>query len=230
MRVLLFGATGMVGSGVLRECLAAPDVTAVRAIGRSPIGAPYQGDPKLDEVVWPALMDAPGSLPDTALGGFDACFYCLGMTAAGMSEAAYTHAMYDLPLQLATRLAQLNPRMRFVYVSGAGADSSESGPTMWARVRGRTENALFALPFAGAYALRPGVIQPLNGARSKTTSYRVLYALLAPVLPLLRRVFPGSVLSTEIIGRAMLALAREGGKTRVLEARDIAVVVGVGGG
>jgi len=217
MKVLLFGATGMVGHGVLRECLRADDVTLVRTVGRSATG---QRDPKLGEVVHGNLFDYHDI--EAQLKGFDACFFCLGVSSAGMSEADYSHMSYDLTLAAAQTLARLNPQMTFVYVSGAGTDSSEQGRTMWARVKGRVENALQRLPFKAVYLFRPGVIQPLHGAVSKTASYRVFYALSKPLLPLLRMLLPGVILTTEGIGLAMLRVARSGAPKAVLEVRDIA--------
>jgi uncharacterized protein YbjT (DUF2867 family) len=216
MKVLIYGATGMVGQGVLRECLLAPDVTLVQTVGRTPTG---QQHPKLREVVQRDLFD---SLPVAAeLSGFDACFFCLGVSSAGMTEADYAHLTYDLTLAVAQTLAGLNPGMTFVYVSGAGTDSSEQKGSMWARVKGRTENALQRLPFKGVYLFRPGVIQPLHGIRSKTGSYQLFYSLSKPLLSPLRALFPNTILSTEIMGQAMLAVARRGAAKAVLEAPDI---------
>lgn len=217
MRILLFGATGMIGQAALRACLLADDVSEVVALGRSASG---QSHPRLHELVHDDSWDYTAIA--ARLTGFDACFFCIGRTAAGMSEADYRHFTYDMTLAAAQALATRNPGMTFVYVSGAGADSTEQGSTMWARVRGSTENALQRLPFKAAYAIRPGVIQPLHGIQSKTGSYRWFYRLSAPLLPLLRRLMPNTVLSTDIIGEALLTLARRGWPSPVLEARDIA--------
>lgn len=217
MRVLLFGATGMIGQGVLRECLLAPDVTEVIAVGRQPVGRSH---PKLREMVRADVADlAP---VERELADLDACLFCLGVSSAGMSEARYTELTHDLTLAIATTLARTSPGMTFEYVSGMGTDSTERGRTMWARVKGRTENALLALPFRAAYMLRPGLVVPLHGVRSKTTLYRVLYSVLTPILPLLRRAAPNAVTTTEQIGRAMLAVARRGDARQVLESADIA--------
>ncbi len=216
MNVLLYGATGMVGQGVLRECLLAPDVALVQSVGRTPAGPPH---PKLKDVLQSDLFDV-GAISDD-LKGFDACFFCLGVSSAGMSEASYTHLTYDLTLAIAQTLASLNPGMTFVYVSGAGTDSTEHGSSMWARVKGRTENALQRLPFKAVYLFRPGAIQPLHGIRSKTGSYRLLYSLTKPLLTPLRMFFPNVMLSTQIMGQAMLAAARHGATKTVLEAADI---------
>jgi len=215
-RVLLFGATGMVGQGVLRECLAAPDVTRVVTVGRAPTGCHH---PKLSEVVRADLFDL-SSIEDE-LSGFDACFFCLGVSAAGMGEAEYTRLTHDLTLAVAATLARWNPGMTFVYVSGLGTDETEKGNVMWARVKGRTENALRRLPFRAVYLFRPGIIRPVHGARSKTRAYRLFYAVSGPLLPLARRLWPGKVATTETIGRAMLAVARHGAPEAVLETERI---------
>jgi uncharacterized protein YbjT (DUF2867 family) len=225
MNILLFGATGMVGQGVLRECLRASDVELVQTLGRGATGVRHD---KLREIVHANLWEY--TAIESQLKPFDACFFCLGVASAGTSEPDYTRLTYDLTLAAANTLARLNPSMTFIYVSGAGTDSSEHGRLMWARVKGRTENALRALPFKGAYAFRPGLIQPLHGARSKTRSYRVFYALTAPLLPLARRLFPRAVLTTEQMGLAMLTVARRGWPTPVLEARDIARAAAMGSG
>jgi uncharacterized protein YbjT (DUF2867 family) len=226
MRVVLFGATGMVGQGVLRECLRDGRVTRVLAVGRRATGVSH---PKLAELVRRDLFD--WSDADEALAGHDACFFCLGVSSAGMSEADYTRTTYDLTLAAATTLARLNPAMTFVYVSGQGTDATERGRAMWARVKGRTENALLRLPFRAAYMFRPGIIQPVEGARSATAWYRVTYAVLGPAMPLLRRAFPDHIVTTSELGRAMLAVAREGHAHPVLERGDIAARAraGVGG-
>jgi uncharacterized protein YbjT (DUF2867 family) len=216
MRILLFGATGMVGQGVLRECLLAPDVDEVVAIGRTPSGASH---PKLKDLVQADLFDYRAI--EDRLGGFDACFFCIGVTSFRMDEATYTHLTYDMTLAAASTLARLNPAMSFVYVSGAGADSSESGKIMWARVRGRTENTLARLPFKRIHAIRPAAIRPMHGARSRTRAYRLIYPLMAPLFPLFRALMPFSVATTETVGRALLELARHGYPKTILETRDI---------
>lgn len=216
MNVLIFGATGMVGQGVLRECLAAADVERVQTVGRSATG---QDHPKLRELVMSELSDY-GSV-ESELQGFDACYFCLGVSSAGMREAEYTRLTYDLTLAAAQTLARLNPRMSFVYVSGAGTDSGERGRSMWARVKGRTENALLQLPFKAVYLFRPGLIQPLHGIRSKTRAYRVAYTLLRPLMPLLWALLPGQILTTAEIGQAMLTVTRRGAARAVLEVNDL---------
>jgi uncharacterized protein YbjT (DUF2867 family) len=171
MRVVIFGATGMVGQGVLRECLRDPAVTRVLAVGRRPTGVSH---PKLTELVRHDMHDWSGA--DDALAGHDACFFTLGVSAAGMSEAEYTRTTYDLTLAAATTLARLDPGMTFIYVSGAGTDSTERGRMMWARVKGRTENALLRLPLRAAYIFRPGMIEAVGGVRPSNALYRRSYA------------------------------------------------------
>jgi uncharacterized protein YbjT (DUF2867 family) len=216
MDVLIFGATGMVGQGALRACLADPEVGRVVAIGRTITG---RGNPKLREIAHENLFDY--SAVEGTLSGFDACFFCLGVSSAGMTEAAYHHVTFDLTLAAARTLVRFNPRMCFIYVSGAGTDSTESGRIMWARVKGKTENALLALPFKSAFMLRPAMIQPLHGITSKTRSYRLLYSTTALLLPLLRALFPNYVTTTEQLGRVMISLAKNGGEHAILESRDI---------
>jgi uncharacterized protein YbjT (DUF2867 family) len=216
LKVLLFGASGMVGQGVLRECLLDPDVESVLSVGRSPVG---QRHAKLREIVRKDLFDL--SDVEDRLRGLDACFFCLGVSSAGMAEADYRRMTYDLTLSAARTLSKLNPGMTFVYVSGMGADSSERGRAMWARVRGETENALLRLPFKAAYIVRPGVIQPLHGIRSKTPFYQLFYSLLGPLIPALKAAFPQYVTTTEQLGRVMIAATKRGAPKPVLESRDI---------
>jgi uncharacterized protein YbjT (DUF2867 family) len=220
MNVLLFGATGMVGQGVLRECLLDPDVQQVRCVGRTPTG---MQNPKLRETIHRDLWHYTEIEAD--LSGFDACFFMLGVSSAGMKEEAYEHITYGATIAAAETLCRLNPAMIFIYVSGASTDSTEQGKSMWARVKGKTENALLRLPFAAAYMFRPGVIQPLHGARSKTSLYRMIYTLAKPLLSLLHRAFPNYVLTTVEIGQAMLIVARRGYSKAVLEITDIRAVL-----
>jgi len=216
MKVILFGATGMVGQGVLRECLLDPDVELVQTVGRTSAGVQH---PKLRESVHADLFQYQSI--ESQLTGFDACFFCLGVASSGMKEADYQRITYQLTLAAAETLLRLNPRMTFIYVSGSGTDSSEHGRMMWARVKGKTENALLRLPFQAAYMFRPGFIQPLDGIQSKTPWYRLFYTLTAPVLPLLRRLFPNQILTTQQIGRAMLHVAKNGAPRPILKASDI---------
>src|SRR5262249_5205463 len=155
------------------------------------------------------------------LSGFDACFFCLGVSSSGMTEEDYKRVTFGITIAAAEILSRLNPQMTFIYVSGAGTDSSEQGRSMWARIKGKTENTLLRMPFAATYMFRPGIIEPLHGVNSKTTAYRAFYMLTKPLLPLLRLGFPDYVLTTEQIGWAMLTVARHGFPKRVLESGDI---------
>jgi len=223
MKVILFGASGMVGQGVLRECLLDPDVEAVLAIGRR---AALPPQPKLRELVHADFTDF--QPVEDQLGGYDACFFCLGVSAAGMKEADYRQVTYGFTLAAAEVLARRSPGMTFVYVSGTGTDSTEKGRAMWARVKGATENALLALPFKAAYMFRPGIIQPLHGIKSRTPLYRVFYVAAAPILPVVRALFPRYVITTEQVGRAMLEVAKRGADKKWIENSDIAALAAKG--
>jgi uncharacterized protein YbjT (DUF2867 family) len=216
MNVVIFGASGMVGQGVLLECLRDTGVERVLVIGRSSAG---QQHAKLREVLVKDLFDVASYTSE--LSGLDACLFCLGVSSAGMAEAAYRRITYDLTIAVAQTLAAQNPAPCFIYVSGAGTDSTERGRTMWARVKGATENALLRMSFRSAFMFRPGIIQPLDGIRSKTRAYQIVLVLAAPVLPLLRRAFPRSISTTREIGLAMLSVARKGWPRPVLETKDI---------
>ncbi|MCR6474770.1 NAD-dependent epimerase/dehydratase family protein [Variovorax sp. ZS18.2.2] len=216
MNILIFGATGMVGQGVLRECLLAPDVERVVAVGRNATG---QQHPKLEDLVVKDMYDY--SAVESQLQGFDACFFCLGVSSVGMKEDDYRRVTYDLTMAAATVLARLNPGMTFTYVTGSGTDSSERGSSMWARVKGATENALLRLPFKAAYMFRPGIIQPLHGVRSKTPLYHSVYMVISPLLSLAYRLWPDKMTTSEQIGLAMLAVARSGAPKVLLDPTDI---------
>jgi uncharacterized protein YbjT (DUF2867 family) len=215
MKVILFGATGMVGQGVLRECLLDTDVESVLAVGRSATG---QANPKLREIVHANFLDF--SAIESQLSGFDACFFCLGVSSLGMDEERYRHLTYDITMAAATALAKLNPGMVFTYVTGRGTDSTEKGPLMWARVKGKTENDLLKLPFKAAYMFRPAGSQPLHGIRSKTGWVQAVYVGAAPLLSLLNRVAPAYMTTTEQVGRAMIRVARDGYPKPILESED----------
>jgi uncharacterized protein YbjT (DUF2867 family) len=219
MNILLFGATGMVGQGVLRECLLDPNVQMVATIGRTATG---QQNPKLREIV---LKDLSNYAPiEEKLTNLDACFFCLGISASGMTEDAYERITYGITIAAAQTLARLNPKMVFIYVSGTGTDSTEKGRMMWARVKGRTENALLRMPFAAAYMFRPGFIEPAHGEISRTKLYRTLFVIAKPLLPLLRAIFPNQILTTHQIARAMLNLVTRAYPKHILEIQDIRAV------
>jgi uncharacterized protein YbjT (DUF2867 family) len=216
MKVILFGATGMVGQGVLRECLLDADVETVLAVGRGPTGVQ---NAKLREIVHDNFLDFSTIL--SQLAGYDACFFCLGVSSVGMSEERYRHLTYDITLAAATVLSKLNPGMVFVYVTGQGTDSTEQGRLMWARVKGKTENDLLKLPFKAAYMFRPAGIQPLHGVRSRTAWVQAIYVVASPLLTWLDRVAPKYMTTTEQVGRAMIKVARDGYPKPVLESEDI---------
>src|SRR5664279_2094761 len=216
MKVILFGATGMVGQGVLRECLLDPAVELVLAIGRTDTA---QRHPKLVEILHADFFDFT-DIQDQ-ISGFDACFFCLGISSAGMSETEYQRVTYGYTLAAAETLAPRNPGMTFIYVSGTGTDSSERGRVMWARIKGKTENALLKLPFKAHYMMRQGFIQPMHGIQSKTRLYRTLYAVSSPLFPVLNALLPNYVTTTERVGRAMFRLAKDGSPKIILENRDI---------
>jgi uncharacterized protein YbjT (DUF2867 family) len=219
VKVILFGATGMVGQGVLRECLLDADVESVLTVGRSPTG---QQHAKLRELVHGNFTDF--SAIESELTGYDACFFCLGVSSVGMDAERYRHLTYDITMAAAATLARLNPGMVFTYVTGRGTDSSEQGRVMWARVKGKTENDLLKLPFKAAYMFRPAGIQPLHGVRSKTGWDQAVYVIAAPFLTLLNRIAPKYVTTTEQVGRAMIKVARDGYPKPVLESEDINAV------
>ena len=211
MKVILFGATGMVGKGVLRQCLLDPDVESVLSIARRPSGLSH---PKLRDLVRADMFDF--NVNAGELRAYDACFFCLGVSSIGMSEAEYTHLTYDLPMGWARELVRDNPQMKFLYVSGMGT----GGKSMWARVKGRTESDLLAL-FPAAIMIRLGALRPMHGERSKAPGGGVLLAVLSPIWPMLQWVWPNAVITTEELGRAMILAASNGSSKRVLESADL---------
>lgn len=211
MKVILFGATGMVGKGVLRQCLLDPDVESVLSIARRPSGLSH---PKLRDLVRADMFDFNANAGE--LKGYDACFFCLGVSSIGMSEAEYTHLTYDLTMGWARELVRDNPQMKFLYVSGMGT----GGKSMWARVKGRTESDLLAL-FPAAIMIRLGALRPMHGERSKAPGGGVLLAVLSPIWPMLQWVWPNAVITTEELGRAMILAASNGSSKRVLESADL---------
>jgi uncharacterized protein YbjT (DUF2867 family) len=216
MKVVLFGASGMVGHGVLRACLLDDEVTEVVAVGRSPLGVAH---PKLREVAHADFTDLSAIAGE--LAGARACFYCLGISAAGHSAEVYERVSFGFPLAAARLLAADDPELTFTYVSGEGTDSTEHGRVAWARIKGRTENALLAMDMR-AYMFRPGYIRPMHGAVSSTRMYRVLYALTSWLAPLVQRIAPDRITTTELLGRSMLAVVRlEGAGPHILSTRDI---------
>lgn len=216
MNVLLFGATGMVGQGVLLECLADGRVDKVVAVVRRQMGNPHM---KLREVVHADFTSYTSIEPEFA--NVDACFFCLGISSVGMSEADYTKITYDYAVAAATTLKKMSPGATLCFVSGAGTDSSEKGRTMWARVKGKTENAVLALFPEKAFMFRPGYIQPMKGVASKTALYKAIYVVVGALYPVFRALFPTMVTTSVAIGRAMIATAERGAPQKVLDSRDI---------
>ena len=213
MKVMVFGATGMIGQGVLRECLLAPDVSEVLCVGRNSLQQKHQ---KLRELVRKDLLDYAGV--EDQLASYDACFFCLGVTSAGTSEADYRRITKDIAVAVAKAVAPRNHHLTFILVSGAGTDAKSS--TMWARVKGEAELAVLE-QFPNGYAFRPAFVRPLHGIRSRTRLYNVLYAVMRPLVPLIVKLFPKHVATTEQVGQAMLNVARKGAPKRILESADI---------
>jgi uncharacterized protein YbjT (DUF2867 family) len=216
VRIIITGATGMVGEGVLLECLENESVEKVLTVSRKAVSHEH---PKLEQLLVPDFRDT--SEVESKLTGYDACFYCAGVSSVGMTEADYTVISYDTPVAFATTLARLNPSMVFTYVTGARTDSSEQGKTMWARVKGRAENALVRLPFKGVYNFRPGLMTPKRGQKHLKTSYRVALVF-APILKLFFR-----SLTLSQVGRAMIRCVQAGAPKPVLEIADIAALADV---
>ena len=220
MNVLLFGATGMVGHGVLLECLEDARVARVVSVVRRATGVTHA---KLTEVVHADFTDYGAIEKD--LAGTDACFFCLGVSSAGMKEPAYTVITHDYAIAVAQVLKRLNPALTFCFVSGAGTDSTEKGRSMWARVKGRTENEIIAM-FERGFAFRPAYIHPMKGVTSRTALYRVFLVVFRPLYPVMRTLFPHVVTTTVAIGRAMLATVGAPPSKRVLEVDDINALAG----
>jgi uncharacterized protein YbjT (DUF2867 family) len=216
VNIVLFGATGMVGAGALLECLADARVRSVVALTRSPLNRTH---PKLREVRRDDFFHYNDCRAEFA--ACDACFFCLGVSSIGMDEKRYTRLTYDLTLAAANALAAANPRMTFCYVSGVGTDTTAGGSRMWARVKGRTENALLALPFKAAFMFRPGYIQPVGDVRSRTGWVQAAYTVIAPFYPILRQVWPNGTTTTANLGRALIAVAAAGYPEKVLYSQDM---------
>lgn len=206
----------MIGQGALREALLDPEVVSVVTFGRAKTGKEHA---KLREIVHGDLMNL--EPVKEQLRGFDVCFFCLGISSAGLSEAEYRKITFDYAMSAAKTLVELNPSMVFLFISGMGADSTGKSRTMWARVKGETENAILALPFRDAYVIRPAMVQPLHGITSRTRSYRIMYAIAWPLFWLFRAITPRYVTTTEIIGKAMLHIAKKGAPKKLLESPDV---------
>lgn len=219
IRTILFGSTGMIGQGVLLECLENTAVESVLVINRQTCGVIH---PKLKEIIHKDLFDLSGLTVE--MTGYNTCFFCIGVSSAGLSENDYQKTTYDLTLNVAKIVSDLNREMTFCYISGAGTDSSEKGKIMWARVKGKTENTLLSLPFKKAYMFRPGFIQPMNGIKSKTKLYNTMYAIFKPLYFVLKY-FDSIVTNTSIFGKAMIYTVLTGSEKPILENKDINKIV-----
>lgn len=216
MKLVLFGGTGMIGSGALIECLDHPDVEKVLVVGRRSCGVVHD---KVEELIRDDFLDYSDVLD--RMRGYDACLFCLGVSAAGMSEADYARFTHDFAMAAARALRDANPALTFCYISATGADSAEKSRIMWARVRGRLENHLLAMDGGPVWIFRPGYIQPMKGVTSRTKLYNAIYVVLGPLYPLLNRVAPDHVTSTDRLGLALIRAARQGAPLSHLENRDI---------
>ena len=216
LKVIITGSTGMVGKGVLYECLDSTKIESVLVVNRRPLGIVH---PKLKEIIHHNFHDLT-PIADQ-LKGYDTCFFCLGVSSFRMSEAEFTKLTYDLTVHFAETVLRMNPSLLFTYVSGTGTDSTGKGRVMWARVKGRTENTLLSMPFRDAYMFRPGYIQPMKGIRSSTALYNALYVIFKPLYPLMKALTPNSITSTVQVGRAMIRVAEDGYPEKILHAREI---------
>lgn len=212
INAIITGSTGMVGEGVLHECLNHPDLESVLVINRRNCNVHH---PKLKEILQEDFSDF--SSIENELSGYNAAFLCMGVSSAGMREDTYTHLTYDLTMALAGPLSDINPEMTICYVSGAGTDSTENGRIMWARVKGKTENDLLKLPFQQAYMFRPALIRPTKGLNNAYLFYKIV----DPLFPVLRMLFPKYVSTLKEIGLAMIHIVNKGYDKQILEVRDI---------
>ena len=218
MKVIVTGATGMVGKGVLIECLEDDQVTEVLSISRRSLGMEH---PKLTELLHQDFSEFDSV--KSQLNGYDACYACMGVSAAGMSEENYTRLTYDFTLALAKMLVDLNPDMTFTYVSGQGTRSDEKG-SMWARVKGKTENDLLKLGFKQAYMFRPGGIIPVKGVVPSSKLYRRMISILGWLIRLIKWMAPNSIVNSAQIGQAMINITRRGYNKRIIDPKDILIL------
>jgi uncharacterized protein YbjT (DUF2867 family) len=212
IRAIVTGATGMVGEGVLHECLQHPDVEHVLVINRKPGGVTH---PKLEEIIHTNFFDL--SSIESKLTNYNACFFCLGVSSIGMKEPEYHRLTYDLTMQVAKTLVRQNPGMTFCYVSGSGTDSTEKGKLMWARVKGKTENDIMKLPFKNSFMFRPGLMKPTQGLKNTLKSYKYINWL----YPVLRKFFPNAACELREVGLAMINTVNKAPAKRLLEVKDI---------
>ncbi len=212
IKTIITGATGMVGEGVLHECLLHPDVESVLVVNRNPCGVEHE---KLKEIIHNDFFDL--SSIENQLAGYNACYFCAGVSSIGKKEYEYKQITYDLTINFANTLVKLNPQMTFCYVSGMGTDSTEKGRTMWARVKGKTENDLLKLGFKDAFMFRPGYIQPTKGLKNTYKAYKIF----APFYPIIKLLIPKYSTTMKELGLAMINVTLFGSDKRILECRDI---------
>jgi len=215
IKAIIFGVTGMVGEGVLHQALENPDIESVLVVNRRPCNVKHV---KLKEIIHNDFFD--WTALENQLTGYNACFFCLGVSSVGMNEKDYTRITYDLTMSAARILVKLNPAMTFCYVSGVGTDSSEKGKSMWGRVKGKTENHLMQLPFKDAYMFRPGYIRPIKGLKN---TYRI-YKIIDPAFPLFKFIFPKYVCTLEDLGNAMIQVVKAGYARKIIECNDISIL------
>lgn len=215
IRTIITGVTGMVGEGVMHECLENPLVETVLVINRKPCGISH---PKLKEIIHQDFFNF--SSIENQLSGYNACYFCLGVSSIGMKEPEYFKKTYTLTLHVAQTLSKLNPDMTFCYVSGAGTDSTEKGKSMWARVKGKTENDIFALPFKQSFAFRPGYIHPTKGLKRVHNFYKYMTWM----YPVLLKLFPNTVSTLREVGLAMIAVTEKGYGKKVIDPNDIRIL------
>lgn len=216
MKVIITGATGMVGKGVLLECLDSPKVEKVLSISRRSLGIQH---PKLQELLHADFSEF-NSVKEELLG-YDACFHCMGVSAAGMSEEKYRNLTYNYTMALAKMVLEMNPQICFTYVSGQGTESTEKGRSMWARVKGKTENDLLKVGFKAAFMYRPGAIIPERGIKSSTKMYQFIYDYFMWLIKLVRVIAPKSVVTSTQIGQSMLHVAEKGYNRTIVDPKDI---------
>ena len=209
----------MVGKGVMLECLNHESINEVLVVGRNPVTLEH---PKMKELIHKDFTDF--SKVKDQLSGYDACFFCLGISAAGLNEEQYKKITYDFTLALARTLLELNAAMTFIYISGQGTDSTEKGRMMWARVKGKTENDILNLGFKQAFAFRPGAIIPLRGIKSRTKSYQFMYDYFMWLVKVIKAIAPNSVVNTTQIGLAMINAMLKGYSKKVLKPKDIIIL------
>ena len=219
IKAIITGSTGMVGKGVLLECLENPVVESVLLVNRRPVGIKHN---KVKEIIHNVFFELDEI--ENELTGYNACFFCLGISSVGKKEDVYKRITYDLTINFARTVLKQNPDITFCYVSGAGTDSSENGKLMWANVKGKTENELLKMSFKNAYMLRPALIQPVRGEKAVSQFINFMYTLTSPIYPMLKKAFPKYVTSTDNVGKAMINSVLQGNKSRILENRDINLV------